>query len=200
VRQLVRPLVGTCVRPNHLTTLRLVTGFAAAFAFADGRPGWVVAGAGTLFLSLLFDRADGELARQSGQSSRVGHLYDLITDGVSNAAVFVGIGAGVASEFAAGLGLVLGITAGASVAVAECLVLYLDSAALQKSSELGGRWGIDPDDAMFLVPIGMMLGWGGPVLLAAAIGGPLATIMLAMLVVRRHFQKRAIEKDGSHHD
>lgn len=197
MRPLVRPLVGTCVRPNHLTTLRLVTGFAAAFAFADGGPGWGVAGAGLLFLSLLFDRADGEFARQSGHSSRAGHLYDLIADGVANAAVFIGIGIGLASGMSAGTGLALGLTAGVSVAVAEGLVLYLDSAALQKSSELGGRWGIDPDDAMFLVPIGMMLGWGEPVLLAAAIGGPLATIVLTMLIVRRRFQRRGAKRDGS---
>ena len=35
-RPLVRPLIGTRVRPNHLTTLRLLTGLAACALLAGG--------------------------------------------------------------------------------------------------------------------------------------------------------------------
>lgn len=35
-RRLVQPLLATPITPNHLTTLRLVTGIGAALAFATG--------------------------------------------------------------------------------------------------------------------------------------------------------------------
>ena len=191
--------MGTSVRPNHLTTARLLTGVAAAVAFAAGTPGWALAGAAILIVSLLLDRADGVLARLSGQTSRAGHLYDLFADGASNAAVFIGIGLGLAGSFPAGWGLALGLIAGIAVAAAEGLVVYLDTTSLQKSSDLGGRWGIDPDDAMFLVPLGMALGWGKGVLLAASFGAPLAVIVLAAVLVwrsRQLRQNRLAESDG----
>lgn len=191
--------MGTAVRPNHLTTARLLTGLAAAFAFAAGTQGWALAGAAILVVSLLLDRADGVLARLSGQTSRAGHLYDLFADGASNAAVFIGIGIGLAGSFPGGWGLGLGLIAGIAVAAAEGLVVYLDRTRLQKSSDLGGRWGLDPDDAMFLVPLGMALGWGKAVLLAAAFGAPLAGLVLVAVLVGRRRQLRQnsfAESDG----
>ncbi len=37
-RPLVRPMIGTRIRPNHLTTLRLLSGLAACACFASGTP------------------------------------------------------------------------------------------------------------------------------------------------------------------
>lgn len=70
VRGAVRPLARTPVTPNQVTTLRLITGLAAAAAFAQGGEGWRQVGAGLFLVSLFLDRADGELARASGKSSR----------------------------------------------------------------------------------------------------------------------------------
>lgn len=53
--------------------------------------GWCWRTGGIIFFGL----ADGELARPSGKMSRGRHLYDLIADGTSNAAVFIGIGVGL---------------------------------------------------------------------------------------------------------
>ena len=39
-RVLVRPLVRTRVTPNHLTTVRLLTGLGSAAAFAAGDEAW----------------------------------------------------------------------------------------------------------------------------------------------------------------
>jgi archaetidylinositol phosphate synthase len=62
-RTLVRPLVGTWVRPNHLTLLRLVTGALACALLAVGG-GRAELWSGILWLfSAFLDRADGELAR-----------------------------------------------------------------------------------------------------------------------------------------
>ena len=65
----MRPLVGTPVTANHITTLRLATGIAAAAAFTFGDRFWDV-WAGVVFVfSAFLDRADGELARLTGQSN-----------------------------------------------------------------------------------------------------------------------------------
>jgi phosphatidylglycerophosphate synthase len=183
VRAGVRPLVATPVRPNHLTTLRIVTGVTAAACFATGQDGWVLAGAAVMVLSLFLDRADGELARLSGKTSRFGHVYDLIADGTANTAVFLGIGLGLRASALADWAVTLGLFAGLAVALSELLVMRLDATGVRKSSELGGRWGFDPDDGLFLVPLGMALGLGPELLIAAAIGAPLACLVLAGLLL-----------------
>src|ERR1700728_3573526 len=81
-RRLVAPLHGSWVTPNHLTTVRLAVGLAAAAAFLPGSYGWSNVAALLLILSNFLDHTDGELARVSGKSSRAGHLYDLASDAV----------------------------------------------------------------------------------------------------------------------
>ena len=162
-----------------------MTGIAAAVAFATGIPKWQMVGAGVLIVSLFLDRADGELARQSGKMSPGGHLYDLIADGTSNAAVFIGIGVGLSQAGNSSWVIVLGMLAGVAVAVAELLVMRLDSVGVRSSADLGGRWGFDPDDGMFVVPVAMFFGWGKPLLVLAAIGGSMAVIVFVFLWLRR---------------
>jgi len=77
---LVTPLKDTWVTPNHLTTVRLAFGLAAAAAFLPGTYGWSNLGALLLIVSNFLDHTDGELARISGKSSRIGHWYDLASD------------------------------------------------------------------------------------------------------------------------
>ena len=95
VRAPVRRLAKTPVTPNQITTLRLVTGLGAAAAFALGSDPFRHLGAGVFVLSVLLDRADGELARMSGKTSRAGHVYDLFADAVCNAVIFFGLGVGL---------------------------------------------------------------------------------------------------------
>ena len=71
-RQLVQPLVNTPVTPNHLTTGRLLFGLSAAVCFCFDETFWNVMGALAFVISMVLDRADGELARLSGKSSRFG--------------------------------------------------------------------------------------------------------------------------------
>jgi archaetidylinositol phosphate synthase len=73
-RRLVAPLIDSWVRPNHLTTLRLTVGLAAAAAFLPGSYGWSNVAALLLVLSNFLDHTDGELARMSGKTSRIGHI------------------------------------------------------------------------------------------------------------------------------
>src|ERR1700742_2739350 len=94
-RWLVTPLKNTRTTPNHLTTVRLAVGFAAAAAFLPGTYGWTNIGALLLGLSNFLDPPDGELARISGKTSRIGHLYDLTSDAVVTILLFLAIGIGV---------------------------------------------------------------------------------------------------------
>jgi archaetidylinositol phosphate synthase len=48
------------VTPNHLTTVRLLVGLAAAAAFVPGRYVWSNAGALLLAVSNFLDHCDGE--------------------------------------------------------------------------------------------------------------------------------------------
>src|ERR1700679_4272544 len=97
-RRVVAPLVDSWVTPNYLTTLRLAVGLAAAAAFVPGRYGWSNVAALLLVLSNFLDHADGELARLSGKSSRLGHVYDLASDAVVTILVFIAMGMGIGAK------------------------------------------------------------------------------------------------------
>lgn len=158
--------------PNHITTARLVTAIAAATAFAMGEGPWILAGSALFILSFFLDRADGVLARLTGKTTPWGHTYDLISDGVANAAVFVGIGVGLRGTSLGGLAIVLGLLAGLAVALILWLVMRVEEQAGARAAEISMAIPLDPDDAMLVVPIIMALGGGVPLLIAAAIGAP----------------------------
>ncbi|NNE37944.1 MAG: CDP-alcohol phosphatidyltransferase family protein, partial [Gammaproteobacteria bacterium] len=74
-RWMMSPLVDTRVTPNHITTIRLLSGLLAAWCFSTPETGWHAWGGLIFIFSMLMDRADGELARMTGKSSRWGHWY-----------------------------------------------------------------------------------------------------------------------------
>src|ERR1700728_1552744 len=96
-RRLITPLKDSWVTPNDLTTVRLFVGLGAAAAFLPGTYGWSNLAALLLILSNFLDHTDGELARISGKTSRIGHLYDLASDAVVTVLLFIAIGIGVAA-------------------------------------------------------------------------------------------------------
>jgi len=59
---------GTRLRPNHLTTGRLLSGLAACVCFGFGTKSGMAWGGGLWLLSAFLDRADGELARIGNMS------------------------------------------------------------------------------------------------------------------------------------
>lgn len=176
VRILVRPLVGTSVAPNHLTTLRLLGGIGAAAAFGAGTSGWQQIGAGIFLVSMVLDRADGELARLSGKTSTRGHAYDLIADSLSNALAFVGIGVGYMAGFWGIWAAVMGLLAGGAITAILWMVMRVEDNQGTRAAEFQGGAGFDPDDAMLVVPAAMLLGGGEVLLVAAAIGAPLFSL------------------------
>jgi archaetidylinositol phosphate synthase len=186
VRPCIRWIAPTGVTPNQLTTMRLLTGLGAAVLFARG-PGMGFDAGGVLFLvSMLFDRADGELARQTGQMSLAGYHYDIWSDCAANVAAFIGIGFGLSgTDTALGAANIwLGGLAGIAIAVLFWELYGAKLIEVQGYVFLNGRLVVDPDDAMVLVPILLWCGFAQAMLIAAAILAPAIALGLAFIAFR----------------
>ncbi len=180
----MRPLARTPVTPNQLTTLRLLTGLAAAVGFASGG-GWRAAGGALFLVSLLLDRADGELARLSGKMSAGGYRYDLICDCIATVAAFVGLGIGLRGELGRAA-IVLGGVAGASVVVVFYQINVL-KVATTSGPGLDGRTLVDADDAMVGLPV---LVWLGLSKLALVLAGTATPVIVVLLLLRARLRGR----------
>jgi archaetidylinositol phosphate synthase len=156
-----------------VTTVRLIVGVAAAICYAAGEAPWNYFGSTLFILSVFLDRADGVLARLSGQSSAWGHTYDLIADSVCNSTVFFGIGVGLRHGALGPWSVPLGLIAGVAVTLVFLMVLRVEDVAGARAGELRGRAGFDPDDAILVVPVAMIFDAGVPLIVAAAVGATL---------------------------
>lgn len=172
-RFLVRPLVHTRVTPNHITTLRLLSGLAACGCLAYGEAPLIHWGAGLFALSNFIDHMDGELARLSGKSSRIGHLYDLASDVLIHILLFVSIGIGLSDSWLGNVSWIMGIVAGISVGGLFTLFQILETRMGQKQANLPRYAGFEVEDVLYLIGPAI---WGGglvPILILATIGAPL---------------------------
>ena len=107
---LVRLAYPTAVTPNQLTVIALCLSLGFAVLFSLGRPVPSLLASVLCQFSLIFDCADGMLARARGACSRFGSYLDLFLDRISDFCVLLGI---VTGYFRAGAGdknrLVLGL-------------------------------------------------------------------------------------------
>jgi phosphatidylglycerophosphate synthase len=96
---LVRLLVRTPITPNQVTLISALLGAASGAAMVRGlaSPRWMLGSALLLLASVVFDCADGQLARAKGISS----TYGAVLDGIADYVVGVSVGLG-ASWFAVG--------------------------------------------------------------------------------------------------
>jgi archaetidylinositol phosphate synthase len=177
VRVGVEPLAKTRITPNQLTSVRLGVAIGAAALMAVG-PRWHIYGAGLFVLSMLLDRADGELARITGRTSPWGHTYDLFSDALANTLIFVGIGIGLRAEAFGLWSIPMGILAGGGVAFILWLVMRIESVAGERAAEFDSVGGFDPDDAMLAIPVAVILGWTDQLLIAASIGAPVFALFM----------------------
>lgn len=172
-RFLVRPLVYTAVTPNHLTTVRLVLGLAACAAYGMGGNLWLVVGSLLFLLSTLMDHADGELARLSGKTSKIGHLYDLAADIAVQVLLFIAIGIGLRHSWLGDSGFLLGLLAGAAVAVLFGVCQTLETRLGGKQAGVPRIGGFDMEDVLYVIA---PITWAGGLevlLIAATVGAPL---------------------------
>jgi archaetidylinositol phosphate synthase len=175
-RRLVLPLKETRVTPNHLTTVRLVFGLAAAVAFLPGTYGWSNIAALLAVSSNFIDHTDGELARISGKASRFGHFYDLACDAAVTILLFVAIGAGAGSRAGFAWEIppsALGAIAGSAIALIFLLRMRIESMAGKAASRQAAFAGFETEDVLYLLPVVTLCDGLVPLLLAASIGAPL---------------------------
>ena len=179
-RWMVRPLIGTPVKPNHITTLRLITGAAACLLLCWGTFQmnlW----AGILWIvSAFLDRADGELARIGNMQSRRGHLYDYYTDVLLNSVFFLGAGIGVRDSWLGGWAIPLGLIACIAMLICCWLSEVFEDLSGPGVRTWEGAWGFQPDDALYLLG---PAAWTGALLLAPAVLlSAIATIVMAVVI------------------
>jgi archaetidylinositol phosphate synthase len=188
IHRLIRPPVRVAARtgltPNQVTTMRLASGLAAAAIFALGTYGWMAFGGAVFLFSILLDRADGELARQTSQSSVAGHRYDLVADCVASIATFIGLGIGITHTTDIN-GIGLGAVAGLGIGALFFEINVLKVVPVSGNHLFEGRVIVDPDDAMIFVPILVWCGLAVPMVVAAAVITPLAASCVGALGLRR---------------
>ena len=191
-RLAVRPLIGSGVTPNHLTTLRLLTGLAACTSLALGPRSFhdaLLWGGGLWVLSAFLDRADGELARIGDMMSPGGHRYDYLVDNGVNGLFFLAIGIGLrhARLFGHDLALwtvALGVLSGGALLLCNWMSEIYEARLADGQRIWAGAWGFHPDDALYLLGPAAWLGWLLPILLAAAVGTSVMAVIIAVRLSR----------------
>jgi phosphatidylglycerophosphate synthase len=174
---LVRPLVGTGITPNHVTTLSLAVALIGAELFATGDSVAANWGAGLFMAGRFLDHFDGELARQSDQVSRFGFVYDYVTGGLSYSALFAALGIGLRDGLIGGWSIWLGILAAPVIVTTTVLALRLadraersDGGDDEDSRDYPGYAGFELEDGIYLIGPIIWLGWIEPFFLLGAAG------------------------------
>jgi len=169
----VRPLADTAITPNHLTTLRLITGLAACYCFAIGDREMVIWGGWIWVLSAFLDRADGELARVSGKTSPWGHRFDMFCDSTITSLFFVAAGVGLRSTELGGWAIVMGVAGGLGVLVAGYYAEQIDKQNADPADRAyPGFAGFDFDDVLYLFAGVAWLDLFLPFVVGASLGAP----------------------------
>ena len=182
-RRVVTPLVDSWVTPNYLTTLRLAVGLAAAAAFVPGRYGWSNVAALLLVLSNFLDHTDGELARLSGKTSRMGHLYDLASDAAVTILLFIAIGVGMAGKPGVETVLspiLLGMVAGTAIALIFFLRMRIEELHGKSATRQASLAGFETEDVLYLFPLATLSNALAPMLFVASVCTPLYAIWVVI--------------------
>ena len=175
-RALVVPLARLGATPNQVTAFSLLLALVAAGLFTLGTAQAGHWAAGTFVLARFLDHFDGELARLTGKSSRIGYYFDYVVGGISYAALFAGIGVGLAGGPLGAWALVLGLSGVAAALVSLGLNLDLDRQRdLAEGEAVGypGLAGFELEDGIYLLAPATWFGWLVPFFVAAGIGATL---------------------------
>lgn len=168
---IARRLASTGLHPNAVTTASLLAGLAAGGLFGLGGA-WADWGAVAFAVAFFIDHIDGELARLTDKSSTLGHYYDFVVGGIILAALFIGMGVGLAGGALGDWSIVLGVVAGLTVAVIFSVRLDLQLDAGKEATQQPNFLGFEIEDVMYLV---VPIAWAGgllPFLTLAGFGAP----------------------------
>ncbi len=183
-RPLVRPLVGTGITPNHITTARLVTGLCACCALLPGQVPWTFWAGWLWLLSAFLDRADGELARLGNMASAAGQAWDFKVDLIVNPSFFLAVGINLRHSMLGTGAIALGAVACVSVFLAAYWSSALEHRETRETKAYSGVLGFDFDDMLYLFAPLAWLHWLLPLLVSSAIGGPMVAALTAWRLSR----------------
>ena len=143
--RLIPLLVRTPITPNQVTILSGLTGIAAGLCFALGtrRPVLCLVAAGLLFLSVVLDCSDGQLARAKGISSTTGAILDGIADYLVGIAMAIGGSYFMATTFHSPWFWLLGLAGAVSSALQSAL---FDHAKTRYVALVGGGYSEREED------------------------------------------------------
>jgi len=159
-RALVRPLAGTRVSPSHVTAIGLIIGLGAGGLFATGSAAAANIAAGLFMLFLFLDHADGELARLTGKTSTFGQQFDSLAGSATLTALFIGMGIGLSrGEPGSTVLLLLGLAAGFSQIAITAVRMGIRRRFGTKPLAHPGRFGIEIEDALYLIGPATWLGY-----------------------------------------
>jgi phosphatidylglycerophosphate synthase len=177
-RRIAVPLVGTWVRPNHVTTVGLGVGLAAAALYATGSPVAANVAAALYVVSSVIDHVDGALARLTGTGSAFGRAYDRAADLIVRIALFAGMGWGLRAGRLGTAAVALGLAAGVSFVGIWCLRTAI---ARRNGWHAVGEprvGGIDLEDVLYVIAPVTWLGWLAPFVVGAGVGAPVFLVWL----------------------
>ena len=175
---MIKPIIGTSVTPNHLTTIRLVVGLVGVALFIPGDWKWSVWGSIGFAFSNLIDHTDGELARATGQNSRWGHIYDLACDALIHILVFICIGIGLKNSSLGSWAIPMGVVSGFSVSGIFWLRIKIEEKLGKEAIELPNFAGFDMEDILYFLPVVVLLNGLVPFLFLASTVSPIVAIIL----------------------
>ena len=186
-RLLVKPLAGVPgLSPNHITTASLLLALLAGLLFARGEAGAARWGALLFALARFVDHADGELARLTGQSSRLGYYYDFVVGGLSTAALFLGLGVGLGTGSVRDWPVVLGVVAAGCALIGTGLGIAVEAARRPPDALYPSWGGFELEDGIYLIVPLTWLGWLQPFFVLSSIGQVVfCLVMLRKLLAAR---------------
>jgi len=105
-------------------------------------------------------------------------------DTVVNAGVFVAVGIGLRQSWLGQWSLGLGLATGLSMFLCSVFAERLELRSPPGTRAYSGKWGFDPDDALYLMAPLAWLGLLGPILIGASVG-PTAMMLITGLRLLR---------------
>ncbi len=185
---LVRPLVRTPVTPNHISMLTLFIALTGALMLATGDASQATWGAGLFVLARFLDHFDGELARQSGKTSKLGYYLDYLVGAISYAALFFCMGWGFRDSDLGMWAPALG-SAGAGAALISLftnLGIDRETGDVETGDSVGypGFAGFELEDGIYLLWPVTWLGYLYPFFIAAGIGATVYCVWTCVTLAR----------------
>lgn len=187
----VRPLARTPVTPNQLTGLCFALAALAAWLLAEGR---FELGAGLYMVAVFTDHLDGELARLTRRTSRLGHYLDYAVGSANYAMLYLGAGIGLSAGALGDAALALGIAA--ALANPAVLAVRLANERRHGSAAVAHPYiaGFEIEDFIYLIGPFAWLGWFDVFFVVYALGAIGYLAWQGWELLRRERAARAAER------